>query len=288
MPVYDGSSGLQKAQLKEVSLILLDIGLPDISGLEVLEKVRNFTDKPVIVISADFSLKNKVSAFTGRANIFHEKPIDFELLKAQVDSLMHNTQITKKLILQNNIEIDSRTNTVSKSGKVIKFTSKESALFNLLVKNNKNIVSRKTAINVIDPFGSVLSRPYLCHLQNNTLRTFLVNILFYRPECLFLHTHTLIPKIHHHFIICIAYGGFKAPTGIVLCLSFFHASPFMQKGQLQTTVCKLPSRCYNDCSFFLCFGTLFLCLCSASLVKAYIFLLCSIISADASSVTTFA
>ncbi|HOV34706.1 MAG TPA: response regulator transcription factor [Candidatus Dojkabacteria bacterium] len=155
MPVYDGSSGLQKAQLKEVSLILLDIGLPDISGLEVLEKVRNFTDKPVIVISADFSLKNKVSAFTGRANIFHEKPIDFELLKAQVDSLMHNTQITKKLILQNNIEIDSRTNTVSKSGKVIKFTSKESALFNLLVKNNKNIVSRKTAINVIDPFGRI-------------------------------------------------------------------------------------------------------------------------------------
>ena len=45
---------------------------------------------------------------------------------------------------------------------------------------------------------------------------------------------------------------------------------------------------YNDCSFFLCFGTLFLCLCSASLVKAYIFLLCSITSADASSVTTFA
>lgn len=138
------------------------------------------------------------------------------------------------------------------------------------------------------PFGSVLSRPYLCHLQNNTSRTFLVNILFYRPECLFLHTHTLIPKIHHHLIICIAYGGFKAPTGIVLCLSFFHASPFTQKGQLQTTVCKLPSRCYNDCSFFLCFGTLFPRLCSASLVKAYIFLLCSITSADASSVTTFA
>ena len=135
--------------------------------------------------------------------------------------------------------------------------------------------------HMILPFGSVLSRPYLCHLQNNTSRTFLVNILFYRPECLFLHTHTLIPKIHHHLIICIAYGGFKAPTGIVLCLSFFHASPFTQKGQLQTTVCKLPSRCYNDCSFFLCFGTLFLCLCSASLVKAYIFLLCSITSADA-------
>lgn len=149
-------------------------------------------------------------------------------------------------------------------------------------------VESRPGYSVTTPLGSVLSRPYLCHLQNNTSRTFLVNILFYRPECLFLHTHTLIPKIHHYLIICIAYGGFKAPTGIVLCLSFFHASPFTQKGQLQTTVCKLPSRCYNDCSFFLCFGTLFLCLCSASLVKAYIFLLCSITSADASSVTTFA
>ena len=138
------------------------------------------------------------------------------------------------------------------------------------------------------PFGSVLSRPYLCHLQNNTSRTFLVNILFYRPECLFLHTHTLIPKIHHHLIICIAYGGFKAPTGIVLCLSFFHASPFHQKRTATKPACKLSSHCYIVCSFFLCFGTLFLCLCSASLVKTYIFLLCSITSADASSVTTFA
>ena len=94
--------------------------------------------------------------------------------------------------------------------------------------------------HMILPFGSVLSRPYLCHLQNNTSRTFLVNILFYRPECLFLHTHTLIPKIHHHLIICIAYGGFKAPTGIVLCLSFFHASPFKQKGQLQNRLVNCP------------------------------------------------
>lgn len=138
------------------------------------------------------------------------------------------------------------------------------------------------------PFGSVLSRPYLCHLQNKTSRTFLVNILFYRPECLFLHTHTLIPKIHHHLIICVSYGGFKAPTDIVLCLSFFHASPFHQKRTATKLACKLSSHCYIVCSFFLCFGTLFLCLCSASLVKAYIFLLCSITSADASSVTTFA
>lgn len=138
------------------------------------------------------------------------------------------------------------------------------------------------------PFGSVLSRPYLCHLQNNTSRTFLVNILFYRPECLFLHTHTLIPKIHHHLIICIAYGGFKAPTGIVLCLSFFHASPFTQKGQLQTIACKPPYSCYNDCSSLLRFSTRLCCLCSASLAIASIFLLCSITSVDASSVTTLA
>ncbi|HOV29635.1 MAG TPA: response regulator transcription factor [Candidatus Dojkabacteria bacterium] len=155
IPVYNGNSGLQKAQLKEVSLILLDIGLPDISGLEVLKKVRTFTDKPVIVISTDYSLENKISAFTDKANIFHEKPINFELLKAQVDSLISNIDNTKNLILQNGIKIDTRTNTVSQNGKIIKFTRKESALFNLLVRNNKKIVSRKTAIQVLDPFGRI-------------------------------------------------------------------------------------------------------------------------------------
>ena len=71
-----------------------------------------------------------------------------------------------------------------------------------------------------------MSRPYLCHLQNNTSRTFLVNILFYRPECLFLHTHTLIPPA----LYFVSLSSMRLPS--------------IQKKTATKPACKLSSHCY--------------------------------------------
>src|SRR5574344_2851323 len=119
------------------------------------------------------------------------------------------------------------------------------------------------------------------------------NFLFFPADTL-IHNqriHTIrkgslgiLRKMHPNPICGIAYSLLKILY--IHFLYFFHVLlPSIKKGQLQTSVCKLPYRCYNVCSFLFCFCLLLCCLSSASLATASIFRLCSITSVDASSVT---
>ncbi len=155
--VYDGASGLQKAQFKDISLILLDIGLPDISGIEVLNKVREFTNKPIIIISSNSTDSNKIASFENKANIFHEKPINYELLKAQIDSLI-NRNVKKEIVkLDQYITVDKNSNTVFHNGKEVSLTNREYSLLNLLMRYRGQTVSRKNIMQIFDPLDKLNS-----------------------------------------------------------------------------------------------------------------------------------
>lgn len=154
--VYDGASGLEKAQSKNINLILLDIGLPDISGIELLEKIREFNNKPIIIISSNYTLPNKISSFENKVNIFHEKPIHYELLKAQIDSLINQKKKKNEIIkIDKHIAVDLTNNLAYIDGKEVSLTNKEFTLLNILLRHRGESLTRRNLMLILDPLDKL-------------------------------------------------------------------------------------------------------------------------------------
>lgn len=147
---YNGTDGLQKSLNRNVSLILVDIGLPDISGYEIVKRVRDIYDTPIIIISNDVSINNEIDSFKNKANIFHPKPINFDLLEAQVKSLMNDNIKIKTLFLDNRFEINTVTKVIYFNKKEIPLTNNEFKFLQLLLKSRGQIVSRNRVLDSIN------------------------------------------------------------------------------------------------------------------------------------------
>ena len=86
----DGSSGITRTALDEPDLVLLDLGLPDIDGLDVCSRIRQWTDVPVIVLSAAGSEQRKVSALDGGADDYVTKPFGMAELEARIRAALRH------------------------------------------------------------------------------------------------------------------------------------------------------------------------------------------------------
>lgn len=84
----DGRSGLQTAALEEPDLIILDLGLPDMDGQEVLKALRDFYDRPIIVLSVRDGERDKVSALDAGCNDYVQKPFGVKELLARIRSAL--------------------------------------------------------------------------------------------------------------------------------------------------------------------------------------------------------
>lgn len=144
---YNGCNGIQKALRKEIKLIILDICLPDISGHDVIEKVKELTQKPIIVISNDKSIENQVKSFNKKANIFHHKPIDYTLLTAQIQSLMKDCFVKKKcnktVNISEEIYFNPNNYSINIKDRVVNLTIRETKFLELLLKYDGRVVSKK-------------------------------------------------------------------------------------------------------------------------------------------------
>jgi DNA-binding response OmpR family regulator len=127
-------------------LIILDIGLPDISGLEVCEYIRSKNTKiPILMLTALGTVADKLSGFEVGTDDYVVKPFDFMELLVRVKALLKRTSETEQIleILKvADLELDLKEKVARRSGKVMELTAKEFSLLEYLMINQGRVVSK--------------------------------------------------------------------------------------------------------------------------------------------------
>lgn len=149
---YDGKEGLEKALNGKYDLIILDLMIPNLNGLEVCRRVRKVKNIPIIMLIARDSVMDKVSGFQMGADDYVVKPFAIEELLARIEALLrrvNNSSESINLIEFKDIVINIESRTVECNGKQINLTTKEYELLLYLVKNKNKVLTRDYLIENI-------------------------------------------------------------------------------------------------------------------------------------------
>jgi two-component system response regulator ArlR len=148
---YDGREGLNKAEKNEYDLVLLDIMIPGLNGIEVCRRIRQFAQVPVIMITAKGDISDKVLGLDVGANDYLTKPFAIEELLARIRVYERNKSISNKPdeIKVKDIVMDNKTHEVKRNGTIIELTKKEYDLLEMLLINKNIVLSRERLIEVV-------------------------------------------------------------------------------------------------------------------------------------------
>ena len=140
----DGEDGLFLAKEYPIDLAVVDIGLPGMSGLELIEKLRESKNQvPVIVLTARDSWQDKVEGLSTGADDYMAKPFQFEELLARCNALLRRTAGFASPVLKiADIELDSMAQSVKKAGLQVELTAYEYKVLEYLFLNPKKVVSK--------------------------------------------------------------------------------------------------------------------------------------------------
>jgi two-component system KDP operon response regulator KdpE len=159
----NGRDGLTAAATLHPLLIILDLGLPDIDGLEVLKKLREWYTKPVIVLSVRNSEEDIINALDKGANDYLTKPFRSGELLARIRTAIRI--ITEKpdnpVLDFGTLNIDLTNHVVKKTNEIIKLTATEFALLSLLAKNHGRVLTHQFLLKEIWGFGYLEQTQYL-------------------------------------------------------------------------------------------------------------------------------
>lgn len=143
--VKDGDSAVLAIETTDFSAIILDINLPNLSGLEVLKIARKSTRAhvPIIIMTARDGLQQRVEGLDLGADDYIAKPFDLEELYARIRALIRRSQgRADSKILCHDIELDSSARTVKKNGEWIKLAAKEYSVLAFLMERAGKIQSK--------------------------------------------------------------------------------------------------------------------------------------------------
>lgn len=145
---YDGREGLKKAENNDYNLILLDIMIPNLNGIEVCKRIRGFSLIPIIMLTAKSDVSDKVIGLDVGANDYLTKPFAIEELLARIRVYERDKSIINKTeeIKVKDIVMDNRTHQVWRNGKEIGLTKKEYDILEMLLRNKNIVLSREQLI----------------------------------------------------------------------------------------------------------------------------------------------
>lgn len=151
---YDGSEALKKALDNSYDLIILDLMLPGIDGLEVCQKIREKSQVPIIMLTAKGEDINKILGLEYGADDYLTKPFNILELKARIKAILRRvvareTKIGDQVIKVDNFTINTLGRKVTVRGKEINLTAKEFDLLLLLASNPGKVFSREELLEVI-------------------------------------------------------------------------------------------------------------------------------------------
>ena len=150
---YDGEEALKLA--KENDLILLDVMLPKHDGFEVCQQIREFSDVPVVMLTARNDDMDKILGLEYGADDYITKPFNILEVKARIKAIMRRTgkrnqsQVNDKMIVKGSMRIDCESRRVVIDEKEVNLTAKEFDLLELLAMNPNKVYSRENLLNIV-------------------------------------------------------------------------------------------------------------------------------------------
>ncbi len=142
----DGSEALQKFS-KDINLVILDIQMPFVNGLDVLKEIRKESDLPVLILTAFSDEEYKIDAFSNLADGYMEKPFSLPVLKARVDALIKKHFAAADQFEYKNTSVDFSGYTAKVNGKNIDVNAKELEILKCLLENEGRALSRMQIID---------------------------------------------------------------------------------------------------------------------------------------------
>lgn len=154
----DGTKALRSAASQPPDVLVLDLGLPDMDGTEVIRRLRAWTELPIIVLSARHGSSDKVEALDAGADDYVTKPFGLDELLARLRAVERRSWPVREAgtVEAGDLEIDLMAATVSRAGQRIRLTPREWRVLQLLVENRGRLVTQQQILN--DVWGPVYEK----------------------------------------------------------------------------------------------------------------------------------
>ncbi len=152
---YDGEEALEKAKANEYDIILLDLMLPKLDGFEVCQQIRDFSNVPIVMLTARSDDMDKILGLDYGADDYITKPFNILEVKARIKAIMRRTEhhepaaAEAKIIEKGELKIDCEARRVYVADKEINLTAKEFDMLELLALNPNKVYSRENLLNIV-------------------------------------------------------------------------------------------------------------------------------------------
>jgi two-component system KDP operon response regulator KdpE len=146
-----GQEALEKAALLRPDLIILDIGLPDLDGLHVLQQLREWTATPVIMLSVRDADSDKIAALDAGADDYLTKPFSVEELMARIRVAQRHarSEAAPAVYINGDLQVDLARRLVTRHGQPVKLTPTEYALLRLLVQHAGKVLTHRQILKEV-------------------------------------------------------------------------------------------------------------------------------------------
>lgn len=153
--VISGSNGREAIELAhdpEVRLIILDVMMPEIDGMEACRRIREFSDVPIIMLTARTQDMDKLMGFEHGADDYMTKPFNILELKARIRALLRRSggyETKKSRISVGDLTVDTQERNVYKNNVPVELTAREFDVVELLIRNPNRVYSRENLLDLI-------------------------------------------------------------------------------------------------------------------------------------------
>lgn len=153
---YDGKEALKMAKEKEYDIVLLDVMLPEMDGMEVCQAIREFSEMPIIMLTAKGTDMDKILGLEYGADDYITKPFNILEVKARIKAIIRRNSNKSKSVDKNeriieisDLKLDLDSRRVFEKDKEINLTAKEFDILELLTQNPDKVYSREQLLSIV-------------------------------------------------------------------------------------------------------------------------------------------
>ena len=153
---YDGSEALKMAKEKEYDIVLLDVMLPEMDGMEVCQAIREFSEMPIIMLTAKGTDMDKILGLEYGADDYITKPFNILEVKARIKAIIRRNskkskaaQKNERIIEVSDLKLDLDSRRVFEKDRELNLTAKEFDILELLTQNPDKVYSREKLLNIV-------------------------------------------------------------------------------------------------------------------------------------------
>ena len=154
---YDGAAAVELVRRENFDLVMLDWMMPVMSGSDACMKIREFSEVPVIMLTARSEDADKLTGFACGADDYITKPFNILEVKARIRALLRRSTVaarpaaeeSRSLLTVGDLSLDTEQRVAVRNGETIDLTAKEYDLIELLMKNPRRVYSRESLMNLV-------------------------------------------------------------------------------------------------------------------------------------------